>query len=281
MSGERILVVDDGADMRDFVINYVLNPYGYFPLEARDGMEAFQIIIQNPPDLIITDLQMPRLDGIGLLRKMREQSINIPVVLMTFHGSEEIAIEVFRLGVRDYVIKPFNEEDLVAAIERGLSEARLRRQRDVLRRVGKMVASLPDLDTLLKEILQATVELSGVAQAGMFIVSDDGRSLIGRAMQIGGQTRLDNRPVQNPLASQAIQTAQPVTGPQQTDPASGRTLIPVYVPMIAGNTSFGALFAEFLADVVTEEQYNLLLNLVDYAAIGFERARLATLLQGG
>src|SRR5690348_520635 len=111
--------------MREFVINYVLKPSGYSFIEARDGLEALDQIAAHSPDLILLDLQMPRLDGIGLLQRMKETNIAIPVVLMTFYGSEEIAIEVFRLGVRDYVIKPFTEDELLAAVERGLVETRL------------------------------------------------------------------------------------------------------------------------------------------------------------
>src|SRR5512134_1464352 len=132
--------------MRDFVINYILQPNGFSYMEARDGLEALDLIVADPPDLILLDLQMPRLDGVGLLNRMKEQGISIPVVLMTFYGSEEIAIEVFRLGVRDYVIKPFTEDELVEALERALTEARLRRQRETLHRIGKLVASLPEAD---------------------------------------------------------------------------------------------------------------------------------------
>jgi CheY-like chemotaxis protein len=277
VSGERILVVDDGADMRDFVIQYVLRPNGYSYAEARDGLEALDQIASAAPDLILLDLQMPRLDGIGLLQRMKETGIAIPVVLMTFYGSEEIAIEVFRLGVRDYVIKPFTQEELVLAIERGLAEVRLRHQRDVLRRVGKFIASLPEVDALLSFILEAEADLTGVTQGAILLVSDNGQGLINRAALVKGKPVLSNQPVQNALAWQAVQTARPVAGQPQPDQASGQSLMPVYVPMIVGNTSFGVLWAQMVAEVITEEQYNLLESLVDYAAIGFERARLAAL----
>jgi CheY-like chemotaxis protein len=278
MSGERILVVDDGADMRDFVINYVLRPSGYSYLEARDGLEALDTINRTPPDLILLDLNMPRLDGIGLLKKMKENAIAIPVVLMTFYGSEEIAIEVFRLGVRDYVIKPFTEEELLGAVERALSEHRLRRQRDILRRVGKFIAGLPNADALLRAILEAACELTGVHQGSVFLLSDDGRTLINRASMVNGKAVSGSQAAQNQLAWQAIQTVRPLAGQAVQDQASSHSLMPVYVPMIVGDTCFGALSAVLIADVATEEQYALLENLVDYAAIGFERARLAGLV---
>jgi DNA-binding response OmpR family regulator len=278
MSGERILVVDDGADMRDFVINYVLRPMGFTYFEARDGMEALDVISMQQPDLILTDLQMPRLDGLGLLRRMKERGIKIPVILMTFYGSEDIAIEVFRLGVRDYVIKPFTEEELLTAIDRGLLEARLRHQRDVLRRVGTLVASLPDNNTLMKGIVQAAVDLTSSPEVSLIMISDDGRSLMNRADHSRGTVRVLNQQVQNPLAWQAIQSAQIVSGQERVDNVTIRTLIPICVPLIVAQTVFGALSITLPAEMVTEELSNLLDSLSDYAAIGLERARLATLV---
>jgi DNA-binding response OmpR family regulator len=206
LAGERILVVDDGADMRDFVIKYVLQPNGFEYLEARDGLEGFEQIVSGSPDLVLMDLQMPRLDGIGLLRKMQENDVNIPVVLMTFYGSEEIAIEVFRLGVKDYVMKPFTEEELLEAIERSLMVTRLRREREELTerlaaasrefqrrvrelqglyRVGKVIASQPDADTLMLRILEAATFLAGAESSGLLLLDDEGRSLVRRAVKAG------------------------------------------------------------------------------------------------
>ena len=275
MSSERILVVDDGADMREFVINYILQPNGFSYMEARDGLEALDLILADPPDLILLDLQMPRLDGVGLLNRMKEQGISIPVVLMTFYGSEEIAIEVFRLGVRDYVIKPFTENELIEALERALTEARLRRQRETLHRIGKLVASLPDADTLAVQAVEAAASLAVTTDVALILVSDDGQSLIGRAAVSGGQARLANRPVQNPLAWQAIRSMQPVAGQPQPDQSTGRSIVPLCVPLVAGGTVFGVLALTIPADLSSSEQLTLLDGLADYIAIGLERARLA------
>jgi FixJ family two-component response regulator len=81
---------------------------------------------------VLLDYQMPRLNGIDVLNAMQANGWNIPVILMTFYGSEEIAIEVFRLGVRDYVKKPFSVEEMIAAIERNMTEVRLRREKEAL-----------------------------------------------------------------------------------------------------------------------------------------------------
>src|SRR5437762_12258998 len=87
---------------------------------------------RDGPDLILLDLQMPRLDGMGVLQALRRENLNIPVILMTFHGSEDIAIEVFRLGVKDYVKKPYTPEEMLEAIENNLTETRLRKEKEAL-----------------------------------------------------------------------------------------------------------------------------------------------------
>ncbi len=87
MTGERILVVDDGADIRETITKYILKPNAYDYLEAKDGLEAIDLLKKVTPDLILLDLQMPRLDGVGFLHKLREYNIAVPVVLMTMYGS--------------------------------------------------------------------------------------------------------------------------------------------------------------------------------------------------
>ncbi len=295
MAGERILVVDDGADMRDFVIKYVLKPNGYEYLEARDGLEGFDQIMTGSPDLVLMDLQMPRLDGFGLLRRMREENVAVPVVLMTFYGSEEIAIEVFRLGVRDYVIKPFTEEELLGAIERALTVTRLRREREELTeklavasrefqkrmrefqslyRIGKLVASLPDAETLMLRIVEAAAYLVGTETAALLLMAEQEEPVLAqRAFRdTAGQTVLAQNLVENVLAWRAIRSGQAVASkPQQA--ASGKQVVEMCAPLITGGIPLGALSVTLPAETASEHHLQLLAGLADYAAIGIELAR--------
>lgn len=295
MADERILVVDDGADMRDFVIRYVLQPGGYDYREAEDGLAALDLIAADPPDLILLDLQMPRLDGIGLLRRMSEQQINIPVVLMTFYGSEEIAIEVFRLGVRDYVIKPFTEDELLQAIERALTLSRLKQERDLLTerllqlnrdleqrlgefealfRIGRVVASLSDEDTLIMRLLEATMYLSSSRAAELVLLNETGDLLVSRAVHMEGAVQLVNQVVDHPQAWNAIHEREPISARPYVDDATGDSLVQICVPLVAGNIPLGVLVVVTLEELATRHQLNVLSALADYAATGLERARL-------
>ena len=132
MTKETVLVVDDGEENRVFVVDYILKPNGYESLTASDGQEGLRMAAKHTPDLILLDLQMPKMDGREVLQALAERGLDIPVVLMTFHGSEEVAIEMYRLGVKDYVKKPYAAEEMLQAIERSLSEVRLRQEKDAL-----------------------------------------------------------------------------------------------------------------------------------------------------
>jgi DNA-binding response OmpR family regulator len=177
---ETILIVDDGKENRDFIIEYVLEPNGFKYLTAKDGLEGLQMALKHKPDLILLDLEMPRMKGTQVLEQLAAQNMDVPVILMTFHGSEEIAIEVYRMGVRDYIKKPYYPEEMLEAIERSLQETRLRREKEALtervlqanrelqRRVselntlynvGKSVTSITDMRQLLPYIAQAASQM--------------------------------------------------------------------------------------------------------------------------
>lgn len=134
MANETILVIDDSAQIREFLIEYVLRPAGYNVLVAKDGKAGLEMAIANNPDLIMTDMSMPRMSGLEMLSALRESDCQSPVIFMTLHGSEGIAVEAFRLGVRDYLTKPFTIEEAEAAIDRSLREVRLEREKEALQR---------------------------------------------------------------------------------------------------------------------------------------------------
>ncbi len=289
VTGERILVVDDGADMRDFVINYVLKPNGFDYLEAHDGLEGFELLVAENPELILLDLQMPRLDGIGLLRKMKEHEITTPVVLMTFYGSEDVAIEVFRLGVRDYVQKPFTDDELLESIERALIETRLRREREslteqlaaanrdlqsrirdfeMLHKVGRIVTNAPNANSLLSGIIEATAHITQVSRVYLSVLDERGKVLYNRAVLENGRVRLVNEQANNPTTWQVIESRQAAVSAPEMDRDTEQFFVHISAPLTIQGKPFGALTIVALADMATPQQLTLLSILADYAAIG-------------
>ncbi len=124
----RVLVVDDNADMRDYVgrilgQNYQVDAVG-------DGRTALDRMRAQPPDLVVADVMMPKLDGFGLLAEIRgdERLRSVPVVLLSARAGEEARIEGLHAGADEYLVKPFSARDLLASVGSQLQLARLRRE---------------------------------------------------------------------------------------------------------------------------------------------------------
>ena len=119
MTLPKILSVDDSRTIR-LMLKRVFRPFHCELFEAADGIEGLEAVITHQPDLIMLDYNMPVMDGVTMLRKMREHD-NIkrtPVIMLTAEDSNEIISTVARLGVRDYIIKPFEDENLLSKVSR-------------------------------------------------------------------------------------------------------------------------------------------------------------------
>lgn len=134
MPNETILVVDDSVEIVRILKEYMLIPLGYQVISAADGRSGLNLAVSRQPDLIMLDMHMPLMGGVEVLTALRQTDCQAPVIFMTMHGSESIVAEVFRLGVRDYLAKPFTVEEVQQAVDRALQETRLMREREELTR---------------------------------------------------------------------------------------------------------------------------------------------------
>ena len=124
----RILLADDNADMRDYIHRLLTERYDVvaFP----DGATALAAAKENSPDLVLTDIMMPGLDGFGLLRELRAtpKTRSIPVILLSARAGEESAVEGLNAGADDYLTKPFSAQELMARVRTHLELANARRE---------------------------------------------------------------------------------------------------------------------------------------------------------
>ncbi|MGD0775938.1 MAG: sigma-54 dependent transcriptional regulator [Candidatus Solibacter sp.] len=132
MSKKRILVVDDDESLR-WVTRAQLQQSGYEVNAATDGNQALENIRQAPPDLVITDLQMPGMSGLELLKKIRADHPEIIVIMVTAFGTVENAVVAMKAGAYDYITKPVNMEELRLIVNRGLEHLDLREEVRLLR----------------------------------------------------------------------------------------------------------------------------------------------------
>jgi signal transduction histidine kinase len=128
-SRSRILLVDDNADMRDYVYRLLAERYDVaaFP----DGLTALAAAQERAPDLVLSDIMMPGLDGFGLLRELRAstKTMSVPVILLSARAGEESNIEGLNAGADDYLAKPFSAQELMARVRTHLELAHARRER--------------------------------------------------------------------------------------------------------------------------------------------------------
>jgi PAS domain S-box-containing protein len=124
---ETVLLVDDNADMRSYVERLLATRYNV--MTAADGEDARKVIARHVPDLVLTDVMMPRLDGFGLLKAIRDdvRTRDVPVVMLSARAGEESRIEGLDAGADDYLVKPFSARELHARIANNLAMSRARK----------------------------------------------------------------------------------------------------------------------------------------------------------
>ncbi|MFA6230719.1 MAG: sigma-54 dependent transcriptional regulator [Rhodanobacter sp.] len=132
MSVKRILVVDNEAKMRR-ILELALKNMGHHVEQAADGEEALAAIEHGVFDLVLTDLRMPRMDGIGLLNALRERKVEVPVIVLTAYGTIETAVTAMKLGAVDYIIRPFEMETIELAVSRVLAMQAVQRENQFLK----------------------------------------------------------------------------------------------------------------------------------------------------
>lgn len=291
MTGERILVVDDSAKMRDFLANSVLGMEGYIVDVAWDGVEGLASALTNNPDLIITDLAMSEMSGLEMAEELRNNDRQIPVILITGEGSEQIAVRALRAGVMDYFVKPFEEEDLRLAVKRilrstrvgalraGIPDQRRLQALNTLIAIGKSVTSLLDLELILSRVVEAAVYLSGAEEGVMMLVDQDSGELYVRvAKNVEAGLRSMRLQVKDSLAGRVVRSGEPllISG-QGMQKIKTRYLVRslLYVPLKVGEQTIGVLglYNRVTDRVISNQDVSLIKALADYAAIAIVNAQ--------
>ncbi len=182
MSKGRILVVDDESSARS-ALSEILSDEGYKVRTAADGFRALSAASEFAPDVVVTDLKMPGMDGLALLKRLKETMPETAVILMTAFGAVESAVDAMRQGASNYLTKPLNSDELLLILERCLEGVMLRRETARLReqmndkfKFSSIIGESPEIQSIFKTIRQvapsrATVLISGASGTGKEMVA--------------------------------------------------------------------------------------------------------------
>lgn len=184
-----ILVADDKKSMREFLTE-ALRKQGYQVFTAGDGEEALEVFRVNLPDLVITDVRMPKLDGIKLLQLIKEIDNEVVVIVITAFGTIETAVEAMKKGAYDYITKPFSLDELMLVLKKGEERRKLVNENRYLKRelekryqFDNIVAKSEKMKKVV-EIMKSVIPTKSTVM--LYGESGTGKEVIARAIHYNG-----------------------------------------------------------------------------------------------
>jgi len=192
MSEKTILLVDDDASLRR-VLAHHLTEAGYRVLTAVDGKAGLDLFTEEQVEMVITDIRMPEMSGLDLLRRIRVMNPETVVLVITAHGSIETAVEAMKLGAHDYITKPFNREELLLTVAKSLEYTALVRENRSLKQFIESRFSLDNMIGTSPAMRRVYALVEKVARADLAVLitgeSGTGKELIAKAIHMGSARR--------------------------------------------------------------------------------------------
>ncbi|HEO71847.1 MAG TPA: sigma-54-dependent Fis family transcriptional regulator, partial [Candidatus Hydrogenedentes bacterium] len=183
---KRLLVVDDSEATLEILERHLAGA-GYQVLMARSVPEAVRLLEQMRIDLVVTDLKMPAVSGLDLVRHVRENLLDTEVMMITGYPSVEGAVEAVKTGAEEYLPKPFTEDELLAAVQRALGKLAMRRDSVVEHAVSHAGHGLMGESAVMHSVFRAVEKAAGTGATVLLTgESGVGKELVARAIHYGG-----------------------------------------------------------------------------------------------
>jgi len=250
----RLIIVDDEAELMT-ALSEMLAGQGYETTGVTMGTEALEILKEQDYDLLLTDMMMPEMNGIELLRRALAIDPDIVGIIMTGQGTVQTAVEAMKIGAFDYIMKPFKMNTLLPVLSRAMEVRQLRMENMQLREtvamheLGKAIAYSYDLNSILNKVADAALQQCNADEVSIMLPSQDGKELQiaairGRSMEyLGERISIDQG-----IAGWVAQNREPVTlhgevDDQRFTPIKPRANIraALSMPMLAGGNLVGVL----------------------------------------
>ncbi len=301
---DKILVVDDDLQSIDLITKQVLEPQGYQIAVATEGGTALQHVISFSPAVIILSLNLHGLSGKDVLTALRSQGFDSPVIVIAPENGEAQALAAFRLGARDYLVRPLREAEIVAAVDRVVEDGRLRRERAQLQQqlqqanaeleqrvrdlttlagIGKAVTNLTDVGSLFNRLAESALQVTSADMAWMLLAEESsGQLLLMATKNMPGRVQL-RQPWDDGLAPLVMMSGEPLT-------VGGTGILQMKIAQIAKSAlvmpikareqTVGVLtVANKSPKPFTKQQAALLNAIADYASIAIVNVKLFQALE--
>jgi DNA-binding response OmpR family regulator len=299
--GERILIVESDPDIADLIGRQSLKPLGYQVAVVGDAASAIKAAVQSTPDLIVANLNLPGLSGKDLLTALNSQGVKAPVVMVAEKGQEADALVAFRLGATDALFWPARDAEVVACVERALSQTKETRERQKLDRqlktthdelqkrlkdlgtllsMGKAVVSITDQRQLFDKILEGALQLTGSDICWLLLRDEKSNAFLLRAHRNlpDAWAKKINQPIDDGISSLVALSGESLmmngAALQKFKIAALGKSVGV-VPIKIQNEVIGLLIIVRKNDVEIDRASQTLLEAVaDYSSISLVNARL-------
>lgn len=305
MAKAHILLADDNADMRGYIARLLSDRHECETVS--NGEEALALIRQRRPDLVLTDIMMPRLDGFGLIKAIRQdaQLQDLPIIVLSARAGEDASIRGFSAGADDYLSKPFSARELIARVDGALALAKMRRTMndalqeeaaalETLNEVGITVAGELDLNNAVQAVTDAATRLTGAAFGSFFynVIDEQGESYMLYTLSGVSREAFAKFPMPRNTAvfgptfrgEAVIRSDDILKDPRygKNDPHYGmpkghlpvRSYLAASVVSRSGEVLGGLFFGHPQTEIFTERAERLVVGIAAQAAIAIDNARL-------
>jgi DNA-binding NtrC family response regulator len=182
---ETILIVEDKESMAQ-MLKETMEAEGYHPLIARDGMEGIRRIRESKINVVLTDLKLPKKDGMEVLKAAKEENPLLPVIMMTAFGTVDVAVKAIKEGAFDFITKPFDTDHLLHLIRKAVENQRLITENILLKEEFSSFIGMPEIIGKSEEIRKVAKKIQKVAPAKttVFLLGESGtgKELFARAI---------------------------------------------------------------------------------------------------
>jgi len=301
---EKILVVDDDLDSLDLIGKQVLGASGYQVAMATDGGAAVQQAMTMQPDIVIVSMSLHGFSGKDFLSALKSQNFEAPIVVIVPQSGEQQALAAFRLGARDYLVRPVREAEVITVVDKLSAEIRLKKERgqlqqkvtrgaaelqervkelDTLHKLGKAVTNLNDVGLLFNRLVETAMQMTGAEMAWMLLADEASKQTILFAAKNLPPTIQLRQPWDDGLASLVMMSAEPLNisgaGMSQFKIAQIAKAALV-MPIKARDQVVGVLtVANKSAKAFSDNHQSLLSAITDYASIAVVNVRLFQALE--